>query len=184
MLHPVKKLSGLNQERNMSRSSTKTAKAVLNKYMWLDLRTTWDWLFDWRNHYYGLCTCILAMVKSYVCGVLVDYCEVFLSCLDSHSDGTHSLQSILWWANDGMLHFCKSEEETNSSTSWVTWGFIIYYYYLLYSIKECCLNGLNASLVCLSYFDVLKDQQEMWLVSHLSAHTHKCCFSFLDILGS
>ncbi len=22
----------------------------------------------------------------------VDYCDVFISCLDSHSDGTHSLQ--------------------------------------------------------------------------------------------
>ncbi len=27
----------------------------------------------------------------------VDYCDVFISCLDSHSDGTHSLQSIHWW---------------------------------------------------------------------------------------
>ncbi len=26
------------------------------------------------------------------CGLLVDYCDVFISCLDSHSDGTHSLQ--------------------------------------------------------------------------------------------
>ncbi len=26
----------------------------------------------------------------------VDYCDVFISCLDSHSDGTHSLQSIHW----------------------------------------------------------------------------------------
>ncbi len=29
------------------------------------------------------------------CGLLVDYYDVFISCLDSHSDGTHSLQSIL-----------------------------------------------------------------------------------------
>uniref|UniRef100_A0A673MWF3 HECT-type E3 ubiquitin transferase n=1 Tax=Sinocyclocheilus rhinocerous TaxID=307959 RepID=A0A673MWF3_9TELE len=29
------------------------------------------------------------------CGLLVDYCDVFISCLDSHSDGTHSLQSSL-----------------------------------------------------------------------------------------
>ncbi len=28
------------------------------------------------------------------CGLSVDYCDVFISCLDSHSDGTHSLQSI------------------------------------------------------------------------------------------
>ncbi len=32
----------------------------------------------------------------------------FISCLDSHSDGTHSLQSIHWWESDVMLHFSKS----------------------------------------------------------------------------
>ncbi len=52
-----------------------------------------------------------------LCGLLVDYCDVFLSCLDSHSDGTHSLQSIHWWASDVMLNFSIcSAEETNSST--------------------------------------------------------------------
>ncbi len=40
---------------------------------------------------------------------------VFISCLDSHSDGTHSLQRIHWWASDAMLHFSKSDEKT---TSW------------------------------------------------------------------
>ncbi len=38
----------------------------------------------------------------------LDYCDVFISCLDSHSDGTHSLQMIHWWASDAMLHFPKS----------------------------------------------------------------------------
>ncbi len=39
---------------------------------------------------------------------LVDYwCFLFLfiSCLDSHSDGTHSLQLIHWWTSDVMLNF-------------------------------------------------------------------------------
>ncbi len=52
----------------------------------------------------------------------VDYCDVFISCLDSHSDGTHSLQSIHCWANNAILHFSKSDEETNSFTSWLAWG--------------------------------------------------------------
>ncbi len=43
----------------------------------------------------------------------VDYCDVFISCLDSDSDGTHSLQSIHWLASDAMLHFSKSDAETN-----------------------------------------------------------------------
>ncbi len=47
---------------------------------------------------------------------------VSISCLDSHTDGTHSLQSIHCWVTDAMLHFSKSDEETNSSTSWVAWG--------------------------------------------------------------
>ncbi len=36
----------------------------------------------------------------------------------SHSDGTHSLQMIHWWASDGMLNFSKSEEP-KSATSWM-----------------------------------------------------------------
>ncbi len=32
----------------------------------------------------------------------MNYCDVFISCLDSHSDGTHSLQIIRWWTSDLM----------------------------------------------------------------------------------
>ncbi len=32
--------------------------------------------------------------------------DVFISCLNSHSDGTHSLQRIHWWASD--VNFSKS----------------------------------------------------------------------------
>ncbi len=42
--------------------------------------------------------------------------------IDSHSDGTHSLQSIHCWDTDAMLHFSKSDEEANSSTSCIAWG--------------------------------------------------------------
>ncbi len=49
-------------------------------------------------------------------------CDVFISCLDSHSDGTHSLQSIHWWDTDAETHFSKSDEKTNSSTSLMLWG--------------------------------------------------------------
>ncbi len=38
----------------------------------------------------------------------VDYCDVFISCLDSHSDGTHSLQRIHWWDTDAETHFTIS----------------------------------------------------------------------------
>ncbi len=42
-----------------------------------------------------------------LCGLLVDYCDVFVS---SHSDGTHSLPKIHWWASHVMLNFLKSVE--------------------------------------------------------------------------
>ncbi len=67
--------------------------------------------------------CLLKMLTDGLewCGLLVDYCDVFISCLDSHSDGTHSLQSIHCWDSDAMLHFSKSDEETNSSKLWMAW---------------------------------------------------------------
>ncbi len=57
----------------------------------------------------------LNMLKYYL-WIIVRF---LISCLNSHSDGTHSLQSIHWWASDVMLIFSKicSDEDTNSSTS-------------------------------------------------------------------
>ncbi len=37
-----------------------------------------------------------------ICGLFLDYCDVFIICLNSHSDGTHSLQRIHWWASEIM----------------------------------------------------------------------------------
>ncbi len=51
----------------------------------------------------------------------MDYCDVFISCLDSHSDGTHSLQRIHWCASDVMLNFSKSvltEKQTHLHLGW------------------------------------------------------------------
>ncbi len=58
-----------------------------------------------------------------ICGLFVDYYDVFISFLEFHSDGTHPLQGIHWWASGVMLHFSKFYEETNSSASWtgVVW---------------------------------------------------------------
>ncbi len=41
-------------------------------------------------------------------GVMWITCDVLISCLDSHSDGTHSLKRIHWSASDVMLNFSKS----------------------------------------------------------------------------
>ncbi len=62
LLSSVKKVSRLNQERNLHRSSRvykqNQSKPVLNKYVvgfWCE-RTTGDWLFHWRKCYHGLWT--------------------------------------------------------------------------------------------------------------------------------
>ncbi len=54
----------------------------------------------------------------------MDYCDVFISCFDSHSDGTHSLQRIHWWASDVMLHFSKSVLIKKQQESWMVWGWV------------------------------------------------------------
>ncbi len=64
----------------------------------------------------------------------VYYCDVFISCLDSHSDGTHSLQSIHCWDTDAVTHFSKSDEETNSSTSRTARGWVhsVFFYTMFF----------------------------------------------------
>ncbi len=81
-----------------------------------------------QKQYYGIRTHILATVRSVktswrICflqacsfsrhktlTVGLEWCGLlwrFISCLDSHSDGTHSLH-IHWWACNVMLNFSKS----------------------------------------------------------------------------
>ncbi len=88
------------------------------------------------------------------CGLLVDYCDVFIGCLDSHSDGTHSLQRIHWWESDGMLHFSKSDEENK---------------------LVCISDGLRVSK-CSSIFPFLDELFLEWLNRGFrhENHTHRC----------
>ncbi len=62
------------------------------------------------------------------CGIIV----MFL--LDSHSDGTHSLTAEHPLMSDVMLHFSKSDEETNSSTSWTFSAYL--HFWVNYSFKS------------------------------------------------
>ncbi len=62
----------------------------------------------------------------------VDYCDVFISCLDSHSDGTHSLQSEQIMQ---MSFLMCSNEETNESA--VHRGWLLAELLLkVYSVKQ------------------------------------------------
>ncbi len=67
-------------------------------------RSSW-WICFSQTHSFSLHKMLIDGLEW--CGLLMDYCDVFISCLDSHSDGTHSLQRIHWWASDVMLHFSK-----------------------------------------------------------------------------
>ncbi len=84
--------------------------------------------------------------------LLVDYCDVFISCLDSHSDGTHSLQ------NGTFLQIC--DEETISSTSCMTWGGVHFqknfYFWVNYSFK-------NSQNVKKHFLSLLLFQSSYWL---------------------
>ncbi len=77
-----------------------------------------------RNRF--LQTCSFSIHKTVIDGLewrglLVDYCDVFISCLDSHSDGTHSLQSelffpnLFWWRNKFIYVFNVLRESTFSA---------------------------------------------------------------------
>ncbi len=82
------------------------------------------------------------------CGSLVDYCDVFISCLDSHSDGTHSLQSIHWWTSDVMLHFSKSvlmKKKTHLHLGWpeVSANF---HFWMNYSFKYSCRKDFEQNI--------------------------------------
>ncbi len=56
--------------------------------------------------------------------LLVSYWAVFIICLDSHSDGTHSLQRIHWWASDVMLNF-NFKWKNISTHLWIVWGWVV-----------------------------------------------------------
>ncbi len=48
-------------------------------------------------------------------GFTCSTCNVLIGYFDSHTDGTHSLQRINWWASDVMLHSSKSTPIKNPS---------------------------------------------------------------------
>ncbi len=66
-----------------------------------------DELFLQQNRF-GEITCLPMTPLQWMGAIrmrLVDYCEVFISSLDSRSDGTHSLQRIQWWVCNAKFLF-------------------------------------------------------------------------------
>ncbi len=106
-------------------------KTVQNKCVgrfWCD-RTTVDSLFYWRKNCYGLRSIFWHLFRTFSlhnmlndelewCKLLVDYCDIFISCLYSHSDGTHSLQRI------GHGHMAPPAKTSLHDCSRQKWGWV------------------------------------------------------------
>ncbi len=59
------------------------------------------------------------------CGLLMNYCDVLISCLDSFWRHPFTAEDTLvnMWCNAKSLQIC-SDEETNSSTYWMSWEWV------------------------------------------------------------
>ncbi len=127
---------------------------------------------EWESKQLIKTVCFLQTCSFSLYKTLIDELESFgLLCLDSHSDGTHSLQRIHWWASDVMLHFYKSDEETNSSTSWMVWGWLHFQQNVIFGwtihLRSCEQGGrttktLNCKLTLQDHFS------DIW------HHANKC----------
>ncbi len=139
----MKKLYGLNQEINITDQAQLTHKNSQNKYVgrFCYERTTGDRLFHWKKRYYGLWTSFLPnsyrlKLKLLICftsqdvnwwtgvnwnigALLVNYVDACISCLDSHSDGTHSQQQTHCY--DVMLHFSKYVPKKQTNIESIEW---------------------------------------------------------------
>ncbi len=60
-----------------------------------------DGFVSYKHAAFGFSRCLTDGLEW--CGLLVDYCDVFISCLDSHSDGTHSLQRIHCYISPNLM---------------------------------------------------------------------------------
>ncbi len=121
---------------------------------------------------------------------------MFLS--DSHSDGTHSLQSIHCWDTDAETHFYKSDEETNSSIYILSkfsahFHFWLHYFFNLIRIsissfsKALVFFCIVVTFVCLTPLDACDGQSSLVVYCWNSAvcltpfmctqYTQKCLFS-------
>ncbi len=64
----------------------------------------------------------------------VDYYDVFISCLDSHSDGTHSLQMIHCGCNAKLCKSVLMKKQTHLYPRWLESEYIWK--------KEICYDAL------------------------------------------
>ncbi len=83
----------------------------LDKFCITSLAHQWIFCSEWVPSEWESKQLIKTLHKSLIDGlrsIIMYYCDVFISCLDSRSNGTHSLHRIHLWASDVMLNFSKS----------------------------------------------------------------------------
>ncbi len=86
-----------------------------------------------------------AGVVWFTCGLLWCFYQLFGLILTApiHCRGSN------WWASDGMLNFSKSDEETNSSTSWLAWGWVHFHFWVNHSFVFLTIFKIVAiQLIC------------------------------------
>ncbi len=92
--------------------------------------------------------CLLKMLTDGL--VCVDYLWIIVmflfSCLDSHSDGTHSLQRIHWWATVMNCYISpKSDEETwPEGEKYIQWMFLFWVNYS-FNMHSCIVLAVKTS---------------------------------------
>ncbi len=96
---------------------------VFVSYKNTDFRFTRHWLMDWS---------------------CVDYCDVFISCLDSfwRHPFTPEDPLVSKWCNATFLQIC-SDDETNAAASWMAWGEVLHWSDMKIRFQHAGLN-INA----------------------------------------
>ncbi len=121
------------------------------------------------------------------CGLLVNYCDVFISCLDSHSDGTHSLQMIHFWGSDvGWSYFSSNLFPWRNKLIYILDGLggVHCKPFFLFFVN-CCIP-LKVELTCICLLSSGKYSLPKIRIYHiclsmhvpgLIVHDHLCIFS-------
>ncbi len=144
-LSPVKKSSGLNQERNMHRLSTvykpKQPKTVYKQIYGWNIFTGGSVIMDYglifgQKQWFKVKNALMmdlfleflasqdwwTGVVWIICGLLICFYQQFGLILTAP---IHCRGSI----GERMLYLSKSDKETNSSTSWMDWGWAHFHFW-------------------------------------------------------
>ncbi len=103
---------------------------------WIKVKIPWWWMFFFLQLF-------ISQDVNWWIKVCVDYFWIillfFISCLDSHFDGTHSHQRIHWWqSNATFLQICSCEEPIHASR--MAWGWVNFFFYwnVVYNQHHIC----------------------------------------------